>query len=273
MTRIITRTALFLLAALIAVYLLLPVLLVIPMSLGESSFLTFPPKGLSFQWFQALIDDPTWMQSAASSFSVALGSAVLSVVLGTLAALALVRGRIPFRGAVLAVLLAPLVVPYVIVGLAIYIAFLEIGLTETPLGFILVHTCLGVPYVIINVVAGLSTVDRRLEMASMNLGASPLQTFFRITLPAIAPSMLAGGLFAFIISWDEVVVAIFLSGPDMTTLPVKMWSGIRIQIDPTLAAVSSLILLIIVAAFALSGILRFIQSRRARRLTSANAGA
>lgn len=272
MTRIATRTALATLAALIAVYLLLPVLLIIPMAFGESTFLTFPPQGFSFQWFEALFNDPSWVGSAASSFSVAAGSAALAVVLGTLASLALVRGRIPFRGPVLAVLLAPLVVPYVIVGLAIYIAFLRVGLTETPLGFVLVHTCLGVPYVMINVVSGLSTVDRRLEMASMNLGATPAATFLRITLPAIAPNMLAGGLFAFITSWDEVVVAIFLSGPEMTTLPVKMWSGIRVQIDPTLAAVSSLVLLIIVSAFILSGILRMVQSRRARRATPDQSG-
>lgn len=264
MSRVLTRTALICLSALIGVYLLLPVLMIIPMSFGESSFLTFPPQGFSLEWYQALIDDPTWLRSALSSFSVALGSALLSVVLGTLASLALVRGRIPFRGAVLGVLLAPLIVPYVIVGLAIYIAFLRIGLTESPIGFILVHTCLGVPYVMINVVSGLSGVDRRLEMASLNLGASPLETFGRITLPAIAPNMMAGGLFAFITSWDEVVVAIFLSGPDMTTLPVKMWSGIRVQIDPSLAAVSTLVLFVIIATFVLSGILRFVQARRSR---------
>jgi len=264
MSRILTRAALITLSALIGVYLLLPVLLIIPMSFGESSFLTFPPQGFSLDWYQALIDDPAWLRSAMSSFSVAIGSAVLAVVLGTLASLALVRGRIPFRGPILGVLLAPLIVPYVIVGLAIYIAFLRVGLTETPLGFILVHTCLGVPYVMINVVSGLSTVDRRLEMASLNLGASPVSTFFRITLPAIAPNMLAGGLFAFITSWDEVVVAIFLSGPDMTTLPVKMWSGIRVQIDPTLAAVSTLVLMVIIATFVLSGILRLVQGCRTR---------
>ncbi len=264
MSRILTRAALICLSALIGVYLLLPVLLIIPMSFGESAFLTFPPQGFSLEWYQALIDDPTWLRSALSSFSVALGAALVSVVLGTLASLALVRGRIPFRGAVLGVLLAPLIVPYVIVGLAIYIAFLRVGLTESPLGFILVHACLGVPYVMINVVSGLSMVDRRLEMASLNLGASPVETFGRITLPAIAPNMMAGGLFAFITSWDEVVVAIFLSGPDMTTLPVKMWSGIRVQIDPSLAAVSTLVLFVIIATFALSGILRFVQGRRAR---------
>jgi ABC-type spermidine/putrescine transport system permease subunit II len=235
MTKALTRTALGILAVLIGMYLVLPVLIVVPMSLSNSAYLSFPPGELSLRWFHNIVDDPVWLQSTFASFKVAMLSSVLAVVLGVLAALALVRGRMPFRGAITAVLLAPLIVPYVIIGLAAYIAFLRLGLTETTLGFVLVHTCLAVPYVIINVVAGLVSVDRRLEMAAMSLGAGPLTTFFTVTLPLILPSVLAGGLFAFIISWDEVVTAIFLAGPELTTLPVQMWSGIRVQIDPRAA--------------------------------------
>lgn len=269
MTRILTRTALVLLAVLIGAYLLLPVLIVVPMSLNDSSFLSFPPETLSFRWYRNLVQDATWMQSAFDSLKIAVLSASLAVVLGTLAALGLVRGRMPFRGAVTAVLLAPLIIPFVIVGLAVYIVFLRIGLTQTTLGFVLVHASLGVPYVLINVAAGLATVDRRLEMAAMNLGASPVQTFFRITLPLILPSVLAGALFAFITSWDEVVTAIFLAGPELTTLPVKMWSGIRVQIDPTVAAVSSLALIAIIASFGLVGLTRVLQRATRRRATAA----
>lgn len=265
MSRILTRTGLVLLAAIIGLYLLMPVLIVVPMSLSSSSFLSFPPKDLSLRWYQQLLDDPSWGQSAFASFKVALLSAAVSVVLGTMAALALVRGRFPFRNAITAVLLAPLIVPYVIVGLAVYIAFLNLGLTETTLGFVLVHTCLGVPYVMINVSTGLVSVDRRLELAAMNLGAGPVSTFFRITLPLILPSVLSGALFAFITSWDEVVTAIFLSGPEMTTMPVKMWSGIRVQIDPAVAAVSSLSLLVIVTTFLLMGAVKMIRNISDRR--------
>lgn len=254
MTKILTRTGLVILAACIGLYLLSPILVIVPMSFSESSFLAFPPSGFTLQWYEALITDYSWIESALNSLSVALLSALCSVVLGTMAALALVRGKIPFRGPIMAILLSPLIVPFVIVGLAVYITFLGLGLTETMIGFVLVHTSLGVPYVMINVIASLSSVDRRLEMAAMNLGASPFETFFRITMPLILPGMLAGALFAFITSWDEVVVAIFLSGPDLTTLPVKMWSGIRVQIDPTIAAISTLSLFIILAAFAASGI-------------------
>ncbi|MDA3146563.1 ABC transporter permease [Leucobacter sp. UCMA 4100] len=254
MTKILTRTGLVVLAALIGLYLLSPILVIVPMSFSESSFLAFPPSGFTLQWYEALINDYSWIESALNSLTIALLSALCSVVLGTLAALAIVRGKIPFRGPVMAILLSPLIVPFVIVGLAVYITFLGLGLTETMIGFVLVHTSLGVPYVMINVIASLSSVDRRLEMAAMNLGAGPIETFFRITMPLILPGMLAGALFAFITSWDEVVVAIFLSGADLTTLPVKMWSGIRVQIDPTIAAISTISLFIILAAFAASGI-------------------
>ena len=271
MTKILTRAFLGLLAIAIGVYLLMPVLVIIPMSWSESPYLTFPPEGFTTEWYEKFFTDTAWMSALGHSLTVGGLSALLSVVLGTLAALALVRGRFPFRGAIMAVLLAPMIVPFVIVGLAVYITFLGLGLTQTTLGFVLVHTCLGVPYVMINVVASLSQVDRRLEMAAMNLGASPLETFFRITLPLIFPGMFAGALFAFITSWDEVVVAIFLSGPEITTLPVKMWSGIRVQIDPTIAAISTISLIVILAAFAGQGVVKLFgtasERRRRRRIT------
>ncbi|QZY52671.1 ABC transporter permease [Leucobacter tenebrionis] len=265
MTKILTRTLLGLLAVAIAVYLLMPVLVIIPMSWSESPYLAFPPEGFTTQWYERFFSDMAWMSALGNSLTVGLLSALLSVVLGTLAALALVRGRFPFRGLIMGVLLAPMIVPFVIVGLAVYITFLSLGLTQTTLGFVLVHTCLGVPYVMINVVASLSSVDRRLEMAAMNLGAGPVETFFRITLPLIFPGMFAGALFAFITSWDEVVVAIFLSGPEITTLPVKMWSGIRVQIDPTIAAISTLSLVVILAAFGCQGLVKMFSSASERR--------
>ncbi|MEU8797505.1 ABC transporter permease [Spirillospora sp. NPDC048819] len=275
MTKTLTRTGLVALAVIIGAYLILPVLIVVPMSFSDSSFLTFPPGEMSLRWFHNILDEPVWLDSALASLQVALLSAACAVVLGVLAALALVRGRIPFRNTITAVLLAPLIVPYVIIGLASYIAFLQLGLTQTTLGFVLVHTCLAVPYVVINVAAGLVSVDRRLEMAAMSLGAGPVTTFFKVTLPLILPSVLAGGLFAFFISWDEVVTAIFLSGPDMTTLPVQMWSGIRVQIDPTVAAISTLVLLVIFGSFIVLGLTRLIQRLVRRRMAdpATNTGA
>lgn len=264
MTKILTRTGLGILAVLIGLYLLSPILVIVPMSFSEDAFLSFPPKGFTLKWYENLINDASWIRAALNSVGIASLSALSSVVLGTLAALALVRGKIPFRGPTMAILLSPLIVPFVIVGLAVYISFLGLGLTQTTLGFVLVHTALGVPYVMINVIASLGAVDRELEMAAMNLGAGPIETFFRITMPLILPGMLAGALFAFITSWDEVVVAIFMSGPDLTTLPVKMWSGITVQIDPTITAISTISLLIILAAFAGSGVAKLVTKLRDR---------
>lgn len=265
MTRALTRSALTLVVLLTALYLVLPVFIVVPVSFSDSQFLTFPADSYSLRWYHELLEDPTWLDSALASLRVALLSALAATVLGILGALALVRGRFPGRNAVLLVFLAPVIVPYVIIGLAAYVTFLNLGLTQTTVGFVLVHLALGVPYVVINVSAGLVDVDPRLEMAAKSLGAGPVTTFTRVTLPMILPSALSGALFAFIISWDEVVTALFLSGPNLTTLPVRMWSGIRIQIDPVVAAVSTLTLLLSLLVFAALGLTRLATVIRRRR--------
>ncbi|MEJ3657778.1 ABC transporter permease [Actinomycetes bacterium KLBMP 9759] len=238
------------------------------MSFSDSQFLKFPPTSWSTRWFESYFGDDEWIASTLASVQIGVLVTILSVVLGTLAALGMVRGNYPLRGAVAGLVLAPVLVPYVIIGLAVYAMFLQFGLTETTLGFVLVHTALAVPYVVINVSAALFSFDRRLELAAMNLGAGPVSAFLRITLPIIAPSMLTGALFAFITSFDEVVTAVFLSGPDLTTLPAKMWSGVRVQIDPTVAAVSSMLLLVTLALFSGAGITRFLRSRSATRPSS-----
>ncbi|WP_137723296.1 ABC transporter permease [Prescottella subtropica] len=256
MTRLLTRAGLVLLATLTVAYLILPVLVVIPMSFADSAFLTFPPKAFSTRWYRQLLDDPTWLASALVSLRVAVLSTICAVTLGVLAALGLVRGRYPLRGPITALLLAPIIVPYVIIGLAVYIVFLKLGLTETTLGFVLVHTALAVPYVTINVASGLVGFDRGLERAAQSLGSGPVSTFFRITFPNIAASVFAGALFAFITSWDEVVSAIFLSGPQMTTLPVRIWSGVKVSVDPSVAAISGLTLFVIIGSFVLFGAMK-----------------
>lgn len=265
MTRILTRVALSALAVLVGIMLLAPILVIIPMSFSDSSFLAFPPEKWSTRWYENFFNDPAWRESALASMRVALAVTVCAVILGTAAALGLVRGKLRFKGLIAGLVVAPLIVPYVIVGLAVYAVALELGLTETTLGFVLVHTALAVPYVVVNVAAALATYDHRLEQAAQSLGADPVTTFRTVTLPIIAPSVAAGALFAFITSWDEVVVSLFVSGPTMTTLPVKMWSGVRVQIDPTVAAVSSLLLLFTIAAFVLVGLGRLLNSRRLNR--------
>lgn len=266
MNRVLVRGFLILLAACTALALIAPILVIVPMSFSDSTFLTFPPQNWSLRWYRQIFIDASWGTSALNSLRIAVLVTVSAVVLGTAASLGLVRGWIRLRTAVAGLMVGPLVVPYVIVGLAAYAAALKVGLTQTTLGFVLIHTALAVPYVIVNVTAALASYDHRLELAAMNLGANRMTTFFRITLPLIAPSMAAGALFAFIISWDEVVVSLFLAGPELTTLPVRMWSGARIQIDPTITAVSSLLIFFTLTVFAVAGLLRWVRVLRQRRL-------
>ena len=227
-----------------------------------ASYLEFPPQEWSTRWFENFLTNPTWQASTLDSLQVAALVTVTSVVLGTAAALGLTRGSVRFKSVIAGLVIAPLIVPYVIVGLAMYAVALEVGLTQTPLGFVLVHSALAVPYVTVNVAAGLASYDETLEQASMSLGASPLVTFLRVTLPNIASSVLAGALFAFAISWDEVIVSIFLSGPALTTLPVQMWSGVRVQVDPTVTAVSTMLVLVTLSMFAVAGVVRLMRKRR-----------
>ncbi|GAA2381615.1 ABC transporter permease [Nonomuraea africana] len=257
-----TRVALWVLAALTALYLVLPVFVVIPTSFSDSAFLEFPPQEWSLRWYENFFTDLTWLDSALASVRIAVLVTLASLVLGTAAALGMVRGRYPLRALVSGLVMAPVLVPYVIIGLAVYAAFLDLGLTETTLGFVLVHTALAVPYVVITVSSALMSFDRRLEQAAMSLGAGPVTTFARVTLPLIAPSLASGAVFAFVTSFDEVVTSVFLSGPDLTTLPVQMWSGVRVQIDPTVAAVSSMLLLLTLSLFAAAGLARLIRRRK-----------
>jgi putative spermidine/putrescine transport system permease protein len=265
--RRLVRTGLVALAALTGLYLVLPVFVVIPASFSDSAFLDFPPESWSMRWYENFFADPDWIGSAVASFGVAIQVTIVSVLLGTVAALGIVRGRYPLKALVGGLVVAPILVPYIIVGLAVYAVFLDLGLTQTTLGFVLVHTALAVPYVVINTSAALLSFDRRLELAAANLGAGPVSAFVRITLPLIAPSVASGALFAFVTSFDEVVTSVFLAGPELTTLPVKMWSGVRVRIDPTVAAASSMLLLVTLALFAAAGIARLVRNRPERRTT------
>lgn len=230
-------------ALLVAVWMAVPPLLVIPMSLTDRRSFSFPPDSFSLRWYREFFTDPAWLSSLQASLSIAMQVTVVSVLLGTLGAFGLVRGRFQGRRLVEVLGLAPLVVPLVVFGLGSYALFLRWGLVGTPLGFVAAHSVLAVPYVIITVSSNLRTLDTDVESAAAVLGAGPWRVFRRITLPAIAPSMLAGGLFAFVTSFDEVVVALFISSPDLRTLPVEMYSSVTRDIDPTIAAASTLILM------------------------------
>jgi putative spermidine/putrescine transport system permease protein len=227
---------------LVGVILVAPTLVVIPMGFTSARTFEFPPPGLSTQWFEEFFNDPTWMDSAVLSLKVALVVSVLATALGTLASFALVRGRGPWRAPAQGFLLAPLIVPGVIVALGVYIVFLNWGLTAKFEGFVLAHLVLAVPLVIVPVSASLQTMDRRLEQAAASLGASPLGTFRQVTIPMIMPAVLTGALFAFLTSFDEAIISLFISGPFDRTLPVQLYQSVTSSLTPTIAAASTLVI-------------------------------
>jgi putative spermidine/putrescine transport system permease protein len=232
----------------ICCYLVIPTLIVVPISFTQTDYIAFPPKGFSWQWYETFLGAGPWRTSTLNSFLVAAVSAALATVIGTLAALGLRRlPRMLARLAVWIVLL-PMVVPTIIIAVALYGAFARLGLIGTRLGLILGHTLLTLPFVVINVSAVIQKMDWRMVDAARSLGASPAAAFRKVTLPAILPGVLAGLVFAFLTSFDEIVVALFVSGIDSTTLPVQMWNGIRFEISPAVAAASSLLLLLSIFA-------------------------
>ncbi len=223
------------------VFLLLPILVIIPLSFSSSSFLAYPIPGWSLQWYDNLFTSPEWSRAAKNSFIVAPAATLIATTLGTLAAVGMVRVNFPGKGLLMSLLIAPMVVPIVVVGVACYLFFAKLGLADTYFGLIVVHAALGAPFVLTTVLATLQGFNHNLVRASLSLGAGPVQTFFRITLPVIAPGVISGALFAFATSFDEVVVTLFLAGPDQVTLPRQMFTGIRENISPTIAAVATLL--------------------------------
>lgn len=227
----------------VALFLITPLVIVVIMSLSTGSTLSFPPPGYGFDWYANLAGSQLWTSAAGTSLRVGVSAATLAAILGTATALGLVRGRYPARGLVNALAMSPLIVPLVVTAVGVYLFFVRWQLTGTFEGLVMAHTALGIPFVIITVTSNLRVLDRNLELAAMSLGAGPVRTFFRITLPLISPGVLIGALFAFVWSWDELVVAIFLSSPLVRTLPVVMWGQIRSRIDPTIAAVATLLMI------------------------------
>jgi putative spermidine/putrescine transport system permease protein len=250
---------------LILVFLAFPILVVIVASFSSASYLTFPPPEFGLRWYRAYLGSSEWLAATSLSLGVAGSVVVLSTVLGTSAALGL--GRLPRVPRVLAtgLFLSPLIVPVIVVAIGIYYAFSRYGLVGSPVGLVLAHTCLAVPFVVTSVSASLSGLDRRLEQAALGLGATPWGTFRQVTLPLIRPGVLVGALFAFITSFDELVVALFLSGSGAVTLPRRMWDDLRFAIDPTIAAVSTLTIVLTAALLGGAHLLR----RRGERLRAA----
>ena len=236
------RFALIVAVALVLLFLVAPLFVVVPLSFNNDPFFSLPIHIYSLRWFRDFFGNERWIASLKNSILAAAFTTVLATVLGTMAALGLTRPNFPFRRTVMALLISPMIVPVVIVAVGDYLLFGAFGLTNTRTGLVLAHTVLAVPFVVITVSATLSTYDPVLTRAARSLGAPPLSTFWRVTLPVILPGVIAGAVFAFATSFDEVVVALFMTSAEQRTLPVQMFSGIRDQINPTIMAAATLLL-------------------------------
>lgn len=235
------RWILYVFCAAVVVFLLLPTLLVVPMSISPQNYLEFPPSGVSLRWYEAYFADPQWIGPTIFSLWIAVWTALVSTVIGTAASLALVRGRVPSRELLRIMMVTPIIAPIIVVAVGMYSLFLRLGLSGTSLGFVLAHTVLATPYVILTVTATLQRFDWSLELAALNLGASRVSAFFRVTLPLILPGVAAGAVFAFVTSFDEAVVAFFISDINQTTLPKKLFENIDYNLSPIIAAISTVV--------------------------------
>ena len=258
--------AYYVFCGLILLFLIAPLFIVIPISFSPTQFLEFPPQSLSLQWYRTYFSSPEWISGTLNSFQVAVLTSILATALGIPAALALTRHKFRLGNLLQSYLLAPMITPVIIVAIAVFFFMSRLHWVGHTYALVLAHVVLAIPVVVITVSAALQGFDRTLERAALSLGANPVQTFFKITFPIIRPGVISGALFAFITSFDEVVIAIFVATYRSLTLPKHMWSAMRQEIDPTIAAVSTL--LVCVTVFILLAI-AYLQ-RRAARLTGSS---
>lgn len=253
---------------LIAILLIAPIIIAITMSFTTSDSLRFPPVGFSLKWYSFVLSEPKWQDRLPVSLIVAVLSALFATTVSTLSVFALVRSKIGGKNLISALFIAPLIVPVVVLGTGDFFVWAKgwtIGqfsvggnLLGTITGLVLAHTVIAIPYPFITVRASLVNVDTTLELAAKNLGAGPVAAFTTITLPLILPGVLSGFIFAFIASWDEVVLASFLSTSRLSTVPVQIFQQLRNALDPSAAAISSLLLLV---SIILVGLLSFVQGK------------
>ncbi|AUL45879.1 ABC transporter permease [Bordetella trematum] len=252
--------ALPLYVAAILLYLLLPLVIVIPMSFSNTSYLAFPPQGLTWRWYGELLRSDGWMNAIYRSLFVAAMSAVVATILGTLASLALARSKRGWTVFMRWLFLGPQVVPVIILALGVLLLFTRLGLYGSYTGIIIAHSTLALPFVIMATLGVLQQTGESLEKTARVLGASPVQAFWHVTLPCIAPSVFAGFVFAFFVSFDELVISLFVMAQN-ETLPMRIWADVRQDLSPVVAVVATL--LIIVTALVLVPI-ELLRRRRAQ---------
>ncbi|MBV2360199.1 ABC transporter permease subunit [Thalassococcus sp. CAU 1522] len=259
----------------IFVFLITPILVVMPLSFNAQDFFTFTPEmlrfdpeGYSLKHYRDFLTNPEWTSAVRNSLMIAPVATLISVSLGTLAAIGLSQSHVPGKQAIMAILISPMIVPLIISATGMYFFYSKIGLVGTYWGVVLAHAVLGIPFVIITVTATLVGFDRSLTRAAANMGANPVTTFFKVQMPLILPGVISGGLFAFITSFDEVVVVLFIGSADLQTLPWQMFTGLREQISPTILAAATILVAISILLLTAVEMLR----RRSERLRGMSPG-
>ena len=257
------------------VYLIAPLFVIFPLSFSADEFLVFSegmkkldPDAFSTRWYKDMVwgTKNPWGLAAKNSLIVAFFATIGSVLIGTLAAVGLSSRHMPYKGIIMAILISPMIVPLIISGVAIFFFMAKVGLAATHTGIIIAHIILGTPFVVITVTATLSGFDHSVTRAAASLGSTPINTFMKITLPLILPGVISGGLFAFVTSFDEVVVVLFLAGLENTTIPIQMWIGLREQLSPTILAVATCLIIMSTLILVTAELLR----RRSERLRGIN---
>jgi putative spermidine/putrescine transport system permease protein len=256
-------------AFIVLAFLMLPILIIIPLSFNVEPYFSFTdgmlaldPQAYSLRWYREIFNDLRWTLAIKNSFMIGITAALLATILGTIAAVGLASPVMPFKRLITALLISPMIVPLIIIAAGMFFFYTRFNLVASYTGLIIAHAALGVPFVIITVTATLSGFDRSLYNAAVGMGASPIRAFWDITVPLIRPGVISGGLFAFVTSFDEVVVVLFLAGPEQRTIPRQMFSGLREQINPTILAVATLLILISIALLITLELLR----RRSQRI-------
>ena len=259
----------------IFLFLILPILVILPLSFNASDFFTFTqemlaldPAGYSLKHYQDFFTNSDWQHALANSARIAPMATLMATTFGTLAAIGLSQSYMPARSAVMAILISPMIVPLIISAAGMYFFYSRIGMQGTYWGVVLAHAALGTPFVIITVTATLVGFDKSLVRAAANLGADPVRTFFKVQMPLILPGVISGALFAFITSFDEVVVVLFVGSASQKTLPWQMFTGLREQISPTILAVATVLVAISIALLTTLELLR----RRSERLRGMSPG-
>lgn len=251
--------------ALIAIFLIAPILAIVPLSVSDGQFLVYPLRGLSWRWFVAFFTSDRWAVSVKNSLFIGSIAASLACALGTMAAVGLTRANFFGKRIITGLILLPLVVPIVIYAVGLYFFFAPLGLTQSYTGLILAHAALGSPFVVVTVSASLSNFDYNLMRAATSLGAPPLLAFRRIMLPIVLPGVVTGALFAFAASFDEVVTVLFLASPEQRTIPREMFSGLRENLSPVIAAASTVM---IAAAILLLAAVQVLHRRTERAMVN-----